>query len=114
MQVSVTPRVHEERLPELQAVSLFRVAQEALRNAERHAGASRVDIVLEERDDQVVLRITDDGQGFDVRHVELSKDRGIGLTNMRERVERNGGTFKMVSCKGHTSVTASFPLGGLA
>ena len=114
MQVRVTPRVHEERLPGLQAVSLFRVAQEALRNVERHAQASRIDIALEERDDQLMLRIVDDGRGFDVRHVELSKDRGIGLTNMRERVERNGGTFELVSQPGQTSLTATFPLAGVA
>jgi len=114
VQVSVTPRLHEERLPELQAVSLFRVAQEALRNVERHAQASRIDIALEERDDSVTLRITDDGRGFDVKNVELSKDRGIGLTNMRERVERNGGSFKLVSEPGYTSLTATFPIGGLA
>jgi two-component system NarL family sensor kinase len=110
VQVNVTPHVHEERLPELQAVSLFRVAQEALRNVERHAQASRIDIRLEERDERLVLRITDDGRGFDVRTVEQSKDRGIGLTNMRERVERNGGTFQLVSQPGQTSLTASFPL----
>ena len=114
VQVSVTPRLREERLPELQAVSLFRVAQEALRNVERHARASRIDIALEERDDSVTLRITDDGRGFDVKNVELSKDRGIGLTNMRERVERNGGSFRLVSEPGHTSLTATFPIGGLA
>ena len=114
MQVRVAPRVREDRLPELQAVSLFRVAQEALRNVERHAQASRIDIELEERDDQLMLRIIDDGRGFDVRNVELSKDRGIGLTNMRERVERNGGTFELVSQPGQTSLTATFPLAGVA
>ena len=114
LEVRVFPRVHEERLPELQAVSLFRVAQEALRNAERHARARRIDIRLEDADDKLELRITDDGCGFDVKTVESSKDRGIGLSNMRERVERNGGTFKLVSHPGHTVLTASFPLAGLA
>jgi two-component system NarL family sensor kinase len=108
--VRVSPRVHEERLPELQAVSLFRVAQEALRNVERHAQASHIDIRLDDHDDKLVLRITDDGVGFDVKNVELSKDRGIGLSNMRERVERNGGSFALVSMPGHTSLVASFPL----
>ena len=112
--VRVSPRVHEERLPELHAVSLFRVAQEALRNAERHARASHIDIRLDDSGDKLELRITDDGCGFDVKNVELSKDRGIGLTNMRERVERNGGTFQVVSHPGHTSLTASFPLTGMA
>ena len=114
LEVQVFARVHEDRLPELQAVSLFRVAQEALRNAERHAQARRVDIRLEDAGDKLELRITDDGCGFDVQTVESSKDRGIGLTNMRERVERNGGTFQLVSHAGHTALTASFPLAGLA
>jgi two-component system NarL family sensor kinase len=112
--VSVSPHVHEEHLPELQAVSLFRVAQEALRNVEQHAQARHIDIRLDDAGDKLELRITDDGRGFDVKNVELSKDRGIGLTNMRERVERNGGTFHLTSHPGHTALTASFPLTGLA
>jgi two-component system, NarL family, sensor kinase len=114
LKVNVLPQVHEERLPELQAVSLFRVAQEALRNVERHARATHIDIRLDDAGDRLELRITDDGVGFDVKNVELSKDRGIGLSNMRERVERNGGTFQLVSNPGRTSLTASFPLAALA
>ena len=114
MEVRVLPQVHEERLPELQAVSLFRVAQEALRNVERHAHARHIHIRLADSDDKLELRITDDGCGFDVQRVELSKDRGIGLTNMRERVERNGGSFQLVSSPGHTALTASFPLAEVA
>jgi two-component system, NarL family, sensor kinase len=114
LQVRVSPQVQEERLPELQAVSLFRVAQEALRNVERHAQARHVNIRLDDSGDQLELRITDDGRGFDVKTMELSKDRGIGLTNMRERVERNGGTFQLVSHPGHTALTATFPLASAA
>ena len=114
LQVRVSPQVHEERLPELQAVSLFRVAQEALRNVERHANARNIDIRLDDAGDRLELRITDDGIGFDVQRVEQSRDRGIGLTNMRERVERNGGTFQLISHPGHTALTASFPLTGIA
>ncbi len=114
LEVRVSPHVHEERLPELHAVSLFRVAQEALRNVERHAQAKRIDIRLDDAGDRLELRITDDGVGFDVKKVEQSRDRGIGLTNMRERVERNGGTFQLISHPGHTALTASFPLTGNA
>ena len=114
LKVRVSPRVQEERLPELHAVSLFRVAQEALRNVERHAHADHVDIRLDDSGDKLELRITDDGCGFDVKTVESSKDRGIGLTNMRERVERNGGSFHLTSQPGCTSLTASFPLAALA
>ena len=112
--VSVVAHVHEERLPELQAVSLFRVAQEALRNVEIHARARRVDIRLDDAANTLALCITDDGCGFDVQTVELSKDRGIGLSNMRERVERNGGSFALVSQPGRTALTASFALSGAA
>ena len=114
LDVRVSKQVHEERLPELQAVSLFRVAQEALRNVERHANARHIDIRLDDAGDRLELRITDDGIGFDVKNVEQSRDRGIGLTNMRERVERNGGTFQLISHPGHTALTASFPLTGTA
>jgi len=92
------------------ALCLFRVAQEALRNVERHAHAKHIDIRLDDSDDKLELRITDDGVGFDVKTVELSKDRGIGLTNMRERVERNGGSFALTSQPGQTALIASFPL----
>ena len=95
-------------------MSLFRVAQEALRNIERHANARNIDIRLDDAGDRLELRITDDGIGFDVQRVEQSRDRGIGLTNMRERVERNGGTFQLISHPGHTALTASFPLTGMA
>ena len=113
--VQVSPTLHAgalnaERLPELQAVSLFRVAQEALRNVEQHAHAAHVEVRLDASKDQLVLCITDDGRGFDVKNVELSRDRGIGLSNMRERVERNGGSFQLVSSPGRTALTASFPL----
>src|SRR6195952_3756307 len=74
LRVRVSPQVHEDRLPELQAVSLFRVAQEALRNVERHANATRIDIRLDDSNERLELRITDDGVGFDVKNVELSKD----------------------------------------
>ena len=102
--------VSSDKLPELQAVSLFRVAQEALRNVEQHAKAAHVEVRLDASERQLVLCITDDGCGFDVKNVELSRDRGIGLSNMRERVERNGGSFQLVSSPGRTALTASFPL----
>ena len=114
LDVRVSKQVHEERLPELQAVSLFRVAQEALRNVERHANARHIDIRLDDAGDRLELRITDDGIGFDVKNVEQSRDRGIGLTNMRERVERNGGGFQLASQQGRTVLMASFPLSGSA
>jgi two-component system NarL family sensor kinase len=110
LKVNVVARAVDEALPEPQSVDLFRVTQEALRNIAQHAKATHVDIHLERRRDQIALRITDDGCGFDVQRLELSKDRGIGLSNMRERLERNGGVFRVRSEPGCTCVTAMFPL----
>ena len=92
LKVRVSPRVQEERLPELQAVSLFRVAQEApgaMSSGTRRPRTSTSAWMTPTTSSYCAS--TDDGVGFDVKNVELSKDRGIGLTNMRERVERNGG-----------------------
>ena len=67
-----------------------------------------MEIDLDDTGERLELRIADNGCGFDVETVELSKDRGIGLTNMRERVERNGGSFQIASAAGRTVLTASF------
>ncbi len=71
--------------PKIELV-LYRVAQEGLTNAARHSGASEVTLTLEHDDDSVVLRILDDGRGFDGRHTE-----GGGLRGVRERALIVGG-----------------------
>jgi len=106
--VRTTSSVPECELGEWQAVCLFRVAQEALRNIEQHAQAKKVEIELCKDGNRVQLLIVDDGCGFDVQRVEDSKDRGIGLSNMRERIERNGGGFSLYSRPGRTLVRAWF------
>ncbi|MFT3719234.1 cache domain-containing protein [Pseudorhodoferax sp.] len=91
--------------------ALFRVAQEALTNVHKHAaGAHRVRIVLAFDGDAVRLRVQDDGQGFDVLAVQLDARRGIGLRNMRERMEAIGGRLHLVSAPGATMVEAELPL----
>lgn len=68
---------------------LLAVLNEALSNVARHAGASRVDVVLACTDDQLLLQVADDGRG--ITRVE----RSSGLSNMRHRAEILGGTFKV-------------------
>jgi signal transduction histidine kinase len=70
-------------------VVLLRVAQEALANVRKHAGASRVDVSLHYDDAAVVLTVADDGCGFDHSTV----DGGFGLPGMRSRVSQVGGAF---------------------
>ena len=93
-----------------QAVALLRVAQEALLNVERHARASEVNLELSltHGRDGVVLRIVDDGTGFDPR----VSAAGSGLGNMRHRVEELGGRFRVESRKGRTEISAEMAVEG--
>ncbi|MBY6272632.1 sensor histidine kinase [Caldibacillus debilis] len=76
---------------------LFRILQEAVSNTLRHSKASAMEVLLVERDGFIILRVTDDGEGFDVDKV---KTASYGLQNMRERAREIGGTWKMVSSPG--------------
>lgn len=88
---------------------IFRVAQEALRNAERHAAARSVTVSLRLEDRDLLLVVSDDGAGFDP---EAPRGRSLGLASMRERVQLAGGSFRVVSEPGEgTTVVARVPSG---
>lgn len=90
--------------------ALFRVTQEALTNVRKHAKANRVHIALGFSDeDGVRLEIGDDGEGFDVDAMQLDPRRGIGLRNMRERMESIGGRLSVRSGEGGTTIVAEVP-----
>lgn len=101
--------LHDARLPDGVAVALFRIVQEALTNIERHAQASTVFIDLESCADGVRLQVQDDGIGFDPRTIEQPQE-GIGLRNIRERVEHLGGQFSLSSSSGHTGICVILPM----
>jgi two-component system CheB/CheR fusion protein len=102
----------EDRLaPEIE-INLYRIAQEALNNVNKHARAKYVDVIFERRDDSTLLIIEDDGAGFDLNDESLAQ-RGVGLIGMRERAALIGGTIEIESApdKGTTifaRVPASF------
>lgn len=73
---------------------LFRIIQEAMSNTLRHAEATNFHLLLIIRDETVILRITDNGIGFDMENV---KTGSYGMQNMRERAYEIGGTFKVIS-----------------
>jgi signal transduction histidine kinase len=90
---------------------LYRVAQEALRNAVRHAGARRVRVTLRRHGSVATLDVEDDGRGFDVRRAEERRP-GMGLFSMRERVALVNGTLTVTSTEGRgTRVRAAVPVG---
>ena len=94
-------------IPDVVNTVLFRVAQEALTNIERHADAHRIDLKLVRNGNDVALTIADDGHGFDPAGVAIAPNRGIGLRNMIERMEMIGGQLTIDSSDRGTSVKAA-------
>lgn len=101
-----------EQLHEEVAATLLRIVQEALSNAARHAGATRVGVTLSFLGDEVILDIRDDGQGFDPLAVPArTRAGGFGLDGMRARAERIAGSLTVESEPGHgTALSARVPL----
>jgi signal transduction histidine kinase len=98
--------------PEI-ATACFRVAQEALTNVLRHAGARRVWLELQLGADALELVVRDDGRGFDAVEARRRASLGasLGLLGMQERVTLSGGEFALrTPAGGGTEVLARFPL----
>ena len=98
-------------LPAHYEISLYRVLQESLNNAIKHAQASYASISLSTNDDKLIMKVTDNGVGFDPQKV-LSKNQstGLGLRNITERIEALGGTFELASQPGEgTSLIVQVP-----
>jgi two-component system NarL family sensor kinase len=93
-------------IPMNQSTSLFRISQEALTNAKLHSGAANVRVRLVYHRYQISLSIKDDGKGFDLREIQTDQRSGIGLRNMRERMEGLGGTLKIYADDDGTEVQA--------
>jgi PAS domain S-box-containing protein len=90
--------------------ALYRIAQEALHNAVKHARATTLDLTLETTDDAVILTVADDGVGFDPGG---SFPGHLGLRSMRERITRLGGELSITSAPGQgTTVRAALPIHG--
>ncbi|MGW7205114.1 GAF domain-containing sensor histidine kinase [Streptomyces sp. NPDC054837] len=98
-------------LPASQEEAVLRVAQEALHNALRHSGAEQVDVTLARRDGGVVLRVTDDGSGFDPQQTRRA-GRHLGLVSMRDRAGGVGGALTVESAPGKgTTIEMEVPGG---
>jgi two-component system sensor histidine kinase UhpB len=90
-------------------VVIYRVAQEALVNASRHSGASRVEVSIERVNSSVCLIVTDNGSGF----AFAEEGKGLGLSGMRERALLVGGSLEIDSGPGKgTTVKLEVPMAG--
>ena len=100
-------------LPTTEALSIYRLVQEALTNIAKHAAASRVEVNVAREDDQLCVEVADNGQGF-VQEMDTYQPRrrgGIGLVSMRERAELLGGTLEIDTSPGKgTRLRACIPL----
>ena len=107
-EVEVKAENVSETLPDSLMVCIYRVVQEAVNNARRHAHAKNVTVEVKQTDTVVQVQIRDDGSGFDGNRI-----RGIGLLGMDERVKRLGGTLTIDSTPGAgTTIRAELPLHG--
>jgi len=96
--------------PELRAI-LFRIAQEAIANARKHASATTIRVSIAGQDGGVRMVVTDDGHGFDVGVIESPEPGHIGLPTMIERAQLAGGRCEIESEPGQgTSVRVWLPL----
>lgn len=99
--------VFRNRLDQEAKIALYRIAQEALTNVERHSGATRVVLEAFGHKSGATLRIADDGCGMPP---DGATGAGLGLRNMQERVDRLNGTLHIRSGPGGTVVEAVLPL----
>jgi len=89
---------------------LYRITQEALNNVAKHAAAQNVSVIIDVRDEELVLVVEDDGRGFEVGNIATGRS-SFGLVGMRERAQVVGGRFSVESAAGHgTSVFVHVPL----
>lgn len=108
----ITVKGKQRRLDENRELALFRIVQEGLTNAKRHAHASQIDIVVDYQSDHIMLTIQDDGQGFDVPSYlpDLADDGHYGLMGIQERVHQLGGTLSVDSHPRHgTTLSVHIP-----
>jgi signal transduction histidine kinase len=107
-----TAGIESGRLPAQVEVALYRIAQEALNNVAKHAEATSVAVILEQRDDRAVLLVEDNGRGFDFDRASAAPaEQRLGLTGMRERAVLELGIVDVESEPGKgTTVIVQIPL----
>lgn len=108
--VSVSSTLKSTELPRDAEVVLLRCAQEGLANVRKHAGAHAVRVELGAEGGAAVVRVVDDGHGFDPAHAAS----GFGLSGLRDRLDLVGGELSVDGTAGATTLTARLPMGATA
>jgi signal transduction histidine kinase len=106
LKIRVNADEASDNLPDEYRTCIYRIVQEALNNAARHAKAKSVDILVKMSERNVSFSIADDGRGFDPKTI-----RGLGFLGMEERINRLGGTLRIESKPDRgTTISAELPL----
>jgi len=94
-------------------INLYRIVQEALNNTHKHAKAQRVGVILDTRDESIILIIEDNGIGFNLEN-EKNRSKGLGLLGIQERVALLGGTLEIESAPEQgTTIYVRVPIAGI-
>ena len=109
IEVNVTKPAVRKLLSDEINTTLYRVVQESLTNIEKHANASKVRVCITIEQNELVLKVKDNGRGFDTKMEANKIDHGIGLRNLAERVEYHCGSFSCVSNHKGTKITVTIP-----
>ena len=110
-ELRIEGEVPEDQLDELSRIALFRIVQEALRNAVEHAHAACIRIEFSTADDQLRVAVLDDGRGFDSAALFRNGSPGLGVLAMTERAQLTNGTLSIDSGEvGGSRVSLTLPL----
>lgn len=99
--INIDAQHNNFELTSTKALNLFRVCQESISNSVKYANGNEINISLNEFENNITIKIKDDGVGFDIDKVQ----KGYGLSNMSERMEEINGTFNIISTKKGTETT---------
>ena len=109
IEVTLSAAAGLEAIPQDIALCLYRVAQEALRNVARHAGATQAEVALTRCDEGIQLRVADAGRGFDLE--QAGQRGGLGLISVEERVRLLRGSLRVTTLPGRgTELLVRIPL----
>jgi len=104
---SIDESIKWDTVPNAVKINLYRILQESLQNINKYANASNIFVGLESHNEQVTLKVSDDGAGFDVS----GRKKGIGLQNMLSRANECNGSLDITSKKGKgTTIKITVPL----
>jgi signal transduction histidine kinase len=105
--------IREDEIPGSFKIVIFRVAQEAFDNIIQHSRANRVRFVLKRTPKKIIMRIEDNGTGFDpeAQRAHSGAVKGVGIASMKKRIDFSKGSFKIKSAPGlGTTICASWSL----